>query len=318
MRTQGAGAYTFNPVCIIAPTLIRHGAALCHVAQKLRNGPLAGQTMELFDVKFPFPLPQSWRAALPGLAPDDASGAASAKPTALVAQPLPGDPDAWIACEHCDTLHRHEVIALDEEARCTRCGVKLYRNQSERLSVLLPLIVTGLIVYFVANIFPIAELNGGGNRNTTTLWGAVEALYNYDMVFAAVLVGLTTLLFPLMYLSVLAPLLFARLRGRQHPRAALALRAAALIRPWAMIEIFMLGVVVALIKVAHMVSLQADAGLWAFGALTVFMTIALSIDLRPFWREIGMTLQPGTQVDAPTGMDAAARPGEAPDGEGRA
>jgi len=256
--------------------------------------------MELLTVKFPFPLPRSWRAA----------GDALDAKAAPVAQPLPGDPDAWIACEHCDTLHRHEVIALDEEAHCTRCGVKLYRNQSERLSVLLPLVVTGLIVYIVANIFPIAEMNGGGNRHATTLWGAIVALYDYDMLFAAVLVALTTVFFPLMYMSVLAPLLIARWRGRQHPAAALVLRAAALIRPWAMVEIFMLGVVVALIKVARMVSLEADAGLWAFAALTVFLTVALSIDLRPFWREIGLTLPPGSQVDAPTGMDAAARPGE--------
>lgn len=263
--------------------------------------------MELFNVRFPFPVPQSWRAALSGLAPD----------AAPVAQPLADDPDAWIACEHCDTLHRHEVIALDEEARCTRCGIKLYRNQSERLSVLLPLVVTGIIVYIVANVFPIAEMNGGGNRNATTLFGAVEALYDYDMVFAAVLVGLTTLLCPLLYMAVLAPLLIARWRKRPHPAAALALRTAAMLRPWAMIEIFMLGVIVALIKVARMVSLEADTGLWGFAALTVFLTIAMSIDLRPFWREIGLTLPPGTRVDAPTGLDVAARPGEATNGEGR-
>ena len=272
--------------------------------------------MELFNVKFPFPLPQSWRAALPGLAPDPAAGDTPDTQAAPVAQPLPGDPDAWIACEHCDTLHRHEVIALDEEAHCTRCGVKLYRNQSERLSVLLPLVVTGIIVYVVANIFPIAEMNGGGNRHATTLWGAITALYDYDMLFAAVLVALTTVFFPLMYMSVLAPLLIARLRGRQHPAAVLVLRAAALIRPWAMVEIFMLGVVVALIKVARMVSLEADAGLWAFAALTVFLTVALSIDLRPFWREIGLTLPPGSEVDAPTGLDVTARPGEAANGKG--
>ena len=176
--------------------------------------------------------------------------------------------------------------------------------------MLLPLVLTGIIVYVVANIFPIAEMNGGGNRHATTLWGAIVALYDYDMLFAAVLVALTTVFFPLMYMSVLAPLIIARWRGRQHPAAALVLRAAALIRPWAMVEIFMLGVVVALIKVARMVSLEADAGLWAFAALTVFLTVALSIDLRPFWREIGLTLPPGSHVDAPTGMDAAARPGE--------
>ncbi|WP_347335332.1 paraquat-inducible protein A, partial [Ralstonia pseudosolanacearum] len=154
--------------------------------------------MEWFDVRLPFPLPASWRAALSGAVPGLASGAPADASAAPVAEPLPGDPDAWIACEHCDTLHRHEVIALDEEARCTRCGVKLYRNQTERLSVLLPLVVTGLIVYIVANAFPIAEMDGGGNRNATTLWNAVEALYNYDMPFAAVLVALTTGLFPLM------------------------------------------------------------------------------------------------------------------------
>ncbi|QOK98369.1 paraquat-inducible protein A [Ralstonia pseudosolanacearum] len=265
--------------------------------------------MEWFDVRLPFPLPASWRAALSGAVPGIASGAPADALAAPVAEPLPGDPDAWIACEHCDTLHRHEVIALDEEARCTRCGVKLYRNQTERLSVLLPLVVTGLIVYIVANAFPIAEMDGGGNRNATTLWNAVEALYNYDMPFAAALVALTTGLFPLMYLVVLAPLLIARARGRRHPSAALALRAAALIRPWAMIEIFMLGAVVALIKVAHMVSLEADTGLWAFAMLTVFMTIALSIDLRPFWRELGLT-HPPAQADAADAPDAAARPGE--------
>lgn len=279
--------------------------------------PYRHQTMEWFDVRLPFPLPKSWRAALSGAVPGIASGAPSDVPTAPVAEPLPGDPDAWIACEHCDTLHRHEVIALDEEARCTRCGVKLYRNQTERLSVLLPLVVTGLIVYIVANVFPIAEMDGGGNRNATTLWNAVEALYNYDMPLAAVLVALTTVLFPLMYLTVLAPLLIARARGRQHPSAALALRAAALIRPWAMIEIFMLGAVVALIKVAHMVSLEADIGLWAFAALTVFMTIALSIDLRPFWRELGLTRPPDVRMDAPAGPDTAAHPGEDANGEAR-
>lgn len=117
-------------------------------------------------MKFTLPLPQSWRAALFGPAQGDASGLADTAP-APVARPLPGDPDAWIACEHCDTLHRHEVIALDEEAHCTRCGMKLYRNQSERLSVLLPLLVTGIIVYVVANAFPIAEMEGGGNRHAT-------------------------------------------------------------------------------------------------------------------------------------------------------
>ncbi len=276
--------------------------------------PYRHQTMEWFDVRLPFPLPTSWRAALSGAVPGIASGSLADAP---IAEPLPGDPDAWIACEHCDTLHRHEVIALDEEARCTRCGVKLYRNQTERLSVLLPLVVTGLIVYLVANVFPIAEMDGGGNRNATTLWSAVVALYNYGMPFAAVLVALTTILFPLMYLSVLAPLLIARVRGRRHPSAPLALRAAALIRPWAMIEIFMLGTVVALIKVAHMVTLEADIGLWAFAALTVFMTIALSIDLRPFWRELGLTLPPGAQVNAPSGPDSAACPEDRAGGEAR-
>lgn len=222
-----------------------------------------------------------------------------------VATPLPGDPDAWIACEHCDTLHRNEVIALDEEARCTRCGVKLYRNQSERLSVLLPLVVTGLIVYVVANAFPIAEMEAPGATHATTLWQAVLALFENDMLFAGVLVGLTTVLFPLLYLAMLTPLLVARLRGRTVPRAALMLRVAGMIRPWAMIEIFMLGVIVALIKVAHMVPLAADAGLWAFCVLTVFMTLALSIDLRPFWREAGMAL-PAPAEAPPDTTDAAA------------
>lgn len=76
----------------------------------------------------------------------------------------------------------------------------------------------------------------------------------------------------------------------------------------------MLGAVVALIKVAHMVSLEADTGLWAFAMLTVFMTIALSIDLRPFWRELGLT-RPPAQADAADAPDAAAPPNDNASGE---
>jgi paraquat-inducible protein A len=140
------------------------------------------------------------------------------------------------------------------------------------------------MVFTVAHVFPIVQIELRGLSSQTTLLSAVIALAREDMVLVALLVLATTLLFPLsqmlMLLWVLVPL-----RWQQRaPGFAWLLRAMQLLRPWGMVEIFLLGVLIAIIKLSSMAVVMPGPALWAFMALTVLLTVVTAFDPRSLWR----------------------------------
>ncbi|MDM8356772.1 paraquat-inducible protein A [Pandoraea communis] len=200
-----------------------------------------------------------------------------------------------IACPNCDTLHRRLDLPPQETARCARCHSVLYRAPDLRLSRVLALTLTCLIVFAIANAFPIVEIEVQGIYMETTLVGAAWALYREGMWLVALLVFATTVLFPLLQLLALVHLFTPLSLGRQPYGVFHVMRAIEFCRPWGMIEVFMLGVLVSLVKLSAMASVLPGVALWAFGALTVLLALVLSYDLRNLWVLIDHTPAP----DAP-------------------
>ncbi|WP_254439477.1 paraquat-inducible protein A [Pandoraea iniqua] len=192
-----------------------------------------------------------------------------------------------------------------ETARCVRCHSVLYRSPDLRLSRVLALTVTCLIVFAIANAFPIVEIEVQGIYTETTLIGAAWALYREGMWLVALLVFATTVLFPLSQLLALVHLIGPLSVGRR-PRAVFAvMRAIEFCRPWGMIEVFMLGVLVSLVKLSAMASVLPGIALWAFCALTVFLAMVLSYDLRNLWQLIDRTPDPAAQDAREKALDRA-------------
>ncbi|MGS0741322.1 paraquat-inducible protein A [Glaciimonas sp. GG7] len=191
-----------------------------------------------------------------------------------------------IACEGCDALHQRRALALGEVAVCVRCGTELERETSRQRAHMLPLAVTGLITLIIANVFPIVEIELQGLGNQTTLFGAVLALNANGMSPVALLVLATTILFPLMQLLLLIYLLLPRPDAAQVPGFRWIVRAMQTLRPWGMIEVFLLGVLVAIVKLSNMATVLPGTALWAFGVLTVLLTAVISYDPRYFWQTI--------------------------------
>ncbi|VVD86398.1 paraquat-inducible protein A [Pandoraea nosoerga] len=213
----------------------------------------------------------------------------------LVMDTLPPEDDVanLIACPNCDTLHRRRELPPHETARCVRCHSVLYRPPDLRLSRVLALTVTCLIVFAIANAFPIVEIEVQGIYTETTLVGAAWALYREGMWLVALLVFATTVLFPLSQLLALVHLIGPLSLGRRPYGVFAVMRAIELCRPWGMIEVFMLGVLVSLVKLSAMASVLPGVALWAFGALTVLLAMVLSYDLRNLWLVIDRTPAPG-------------------------
>jgi paraquat-inducible protein A len=179
-----------------------------------------------------------------------------------------------IACHECDLLQREATLAEGATARCRRCGAALYRSLPPSVDRALALTLAALILFGVANAYPIVGLSVNGNLVETTLFGAVRILYDDGIWPIAGLVFVTTLLMPsLDMLAVVYMLLPLRL-GRVPRRPDLVLRLLRRVTPWGMTEVLILGMLVALVKLAVIASVVPGIALWAFGAVMLLLAAA--------------------------------------------
>lgn len=150
------------------------------------------------------------------------------------------------------------------------------------------------------------DLNG--TRVQTTLIGAIDALWRQDMAIVGVMVFCSTVLFPLVEMAALLYVLLPIRRGIVPPGLNLVLRTIQLVRPWGMIEVFMLGILVTIVKMVSLARVVPDAALFAFGALTLMTAVVLMFDPRTLW-DIADDLRAGRAPERP---DAAAPLPDAP------
>jgi len=153
------------------------------------------------------------------------------------------------------------------------------------------------VLYLVGNIYPIVGLDAEGTRNMTTLSGAVRALWSQDMRVVAVLVFFTTILAPAVelfgLLYILAPLKF----GRAPAGSKVILRMVEGMQPWSMVDVFMLGVLVSLVKLSDFADVVPDIALWSFGGLTLLMTAAAaSFNTDEIWAQADRALRRGAPL----------------------
>ena len=149
-------------------------------------------------------------------------------------------------------------------------------------SVILPIAVDrGLaftlgaaILFIIANIFPIVGLEVQGISNATSLYGAVETIWNNDMEGVAALVFVTTILVPAMEMSLMLYVLLPLKLGQMPQGLAQILRVLQSVRPWSMTQVFILGVLVALVKLQHLAHVVPGIALWSFGGLILTLTAA--------------------------------------------
>jgi len=192
-----------------------------------------------------------------------------------------------VTCHECDLLQRETPLAHAGSAHCCRCGGELYRNHPESLERSLALSLGALILFIIANAFPIIGLEINGEVIQTTLIGAVDSLYTNDMKMVSALVFFTTVLTPTIELSAMVYLLLPLRFGRTLPGFALVFRALHLVEPWCMIEVFVVGILVALVKLTHIAAVVPGIALWSFGALILLLAAAISsFSPRELWASV--------------------------------
>ena len=189
-----------------------------------------------------------------------------------------------IACHECDLLQREALLPRGAVAHCGRCGAELYRSHAESLERTMALTAGAIVLFTVANVFPIIGLQVHGHVIHTTLYNTVSRLYDEDMKSVAALVFVTTIAMPALQLFAFTYLLLPLRLGRVPRYFAPVFRMLQAVRPWGMVEVFMLGVLVSLVKLANLAGVVPGIALWSFGVLMlVLAAISAVFDPRALW-----------------------------------
>lgn len=197
------------------------------------------------------------------------------------------DLDAYVACRECDLLHRRRSLPPSGVAHCTRCGAVLYRSRRNSLDRTLAMSMTGVILLVVANVFPFLMLNFEGHIRETQLFTGVVQLYRQGLPLVASLALLTGIVFPFIELAGLVYILLP-LRFNHRPyRMVTVFLLIRTLQPWAMIEVFVLGILIAYVKIVDMATIIPGVALYAFFMLSfVVAAAAASLNADSIWRQL--------------------------------
>lgn len=164
---------------------------------------------------------------------------------------------------------------------CLRCGGTLYQNRPQMLDTALALTLAGLILYALTNAFPLLGLKAQGMIQEITLWKATITFWRQDFQLLSLLLSLNLIVFPLFELFTLLWVLLTIRFNFPTPLARYLYRWMQQLKPWGMLEVFMLGVLVAVVKLGDLAVLVIGPAFWSFAALIICMAAATAV-LDPF------------------------------------
>jgi paraquat-inducible protein A len=200
-------------------------------------------------------------------------------------QPV-GDP-RLIACLHCDLLQRLPDLAPGASARCPRCDKELWRHHEDSLNRTVALTLAATVLYVVANSVPMLGITAVGREASTTVLGGAMHLWEGGRQIVGVLVLFTAVIAPALQIAFMLAIVLGAHRERAPKWVGTLLRHHPTTRTWSMIEVMLLGVLVALIKIADYATVIPGVALFTLGVLVFLLAgIQSSFDAREVWERI--------------------------------
>ena len=195
-----------------------------------------------------------------------------------------------IACHECDLLHRARPTPEGSTAKCRRCGAGLYRHKRNSLDVTLAMAVAGLILFILCNTYPFLALKKEGLVQETTIINGVKELYNQGMRELALLVLFTSIVAPFIQLSGMVYVLLPLKLNRMPWKMPIIFRFIQTIQQWALMEVFMLGILVSIVKLSKTATVVPGIALYCFLVLIFVMAATTaSFDPRIIWEKLEQT-----------------------------
>ncbi|MBI2359901.1 MAG: paraquat-inducible protein A [Deltaproteobacteria bacterium] len=193
-----------------------------------------------------------------------------------------------IACKICGLMQRMEALQPGTAAECCRCGSVISKHKVNSLGRTAAFSLAALILYIPANIYPILRLTRYGAYSESTVWDGCVRLFEDGQWLVAVIVFLASILIPLFKLLGLCFLVITTKfkSARRRQQRTWIYKIIEVIGPWAMLDVFLLAVLVALVKLEQIATVLPGPGLLAFTVVVALTILAsASFDPKLIWEE---------------------------------
>jgi paraquat-inducible protein A len=192
-----------------------------------------------------------------------------------------------LCCPDCDALYSAPVIHEHERVVCPRCGANLFSRRRNFVHRASALVFAAAFFFILANAFPFLTLRADYRESYMHLAGCVSGLEEQGFPVLGATVGIFTLVAPTLLIGTLLYVLVPLLSGRRLPWALPLCRLIHEARRWNMVEVFLLGVLVSLLKLGNLATLILGTSFWAFVGLIVCLIGALAvIDYGELWERL--------------------------------
>lgn len=191
--------------------------------------------------------------------------------------------DSLVVCEQCGKAHRWRPLEYGTLAHCVRCEAVLGRGHRLALPTILALTITAAVVFLVAISSDVLSLNMRGITKSATLPGAIAATWREGQEIVAVLAAITALVAPALFLAMRLYVLVPLAAGRAPRGFAFCVRVLHHAGRWNMVEVFTIGVLLSLVRLAGLADAVPGPGLFALGAVTLLFATIESAGLKHLW-----------------------------------
>jgi paraquat-inducible protein A len=192
-----------------------------------------------------------------------------------------------IACHACDLLVDVHELEVGQRACCPRCGHFLTRLRPDAHSKVLSYSLAALVALATANAFPFLSFASSGLESVMTLPQTPAMLWDYGLPVVSILVAAFIIYIPAAVLLLLILLCLPLRGGRWRPWLKTVGRWVFHMQSWSMVEVFIIGVIVSLVKIAKMATVVLGLSFWGYVAFSILFTMAIAaLDKYQMWEEI--------------------------------
>ena len=194
---------------------------------------------------------------------------------------------ADIACHSCDLLLSVAGLKVGESAACPRCGHFLTRKSADPYGRVLSFAIAGIILLIMANSYSFLSFSSTGMESIITLRETPGAVWDSGMPEVALMVAAFIIVIPALVLVLLLLLCIPLHEGYYRPWLIPVAKWVFLIQNWSMVEVFIIGVIVSLVKIAAMATVTLGISFWAYAGFSICFTLAVAnLDRYQCWEAI--------------------------------
>ena len=193
----------------------------------------------------------------------------------------------YLACPDCDGLYTAPEASEGDRVVCPRCSAHLLTRRPGFVSHATALVISAALFFLLANVLPFISMKSDYRENEMLLAGSVAGLERQGFPLLASMVGMFVLAAPVLVMGTLLYVLIPLMRGQRRRWALHLCRAMQEARQWNMMEVYLLGVLVSLLKLEKLATLNLGLAFWAFVGFILCLASAITIiDPAELWRKL--------------------------------